>query len=85
MHSRYCEIDCEAIGPVIDWCYENLNMDIEDIDQMLYEESFYKVPRAEKVEQTKLFDNKEGVYKDSKQSKTKKTNKSTKSKKKAKK
>lgn len=85
MHSRYCEIDCEAIAPVLDWCYENLNMDIEDIDQMLYEESFYKVPRADKVEQTKLFDNKEGVYKDSKKSKTKKTNKSTKSKKKAKK
>ena len=33
--------------------------------------------------QTKLFDNKEGVYKNSKKSKTKKTNKSTKSKKKA--
>ena len=69
----------------MDWCYENLNMDDEDIDQMLYEEAFYKVPRVEKVEQPKLFDNKEGVYKNSKKSKTKKTNKSTKSKKKAKK
>ena len=82
VYSRYCEIDCESVSPVLDWCYANLNMDDADIDQMLYEESLYRGKRAP-VEQTKLFDNKEGVYKNSKKSKTKKTNKSTKSKKKA--
>lgn len=83
--SRYCEIECESIPEVMDWCYENLDMSEDEMDMLVYSESFWNVPRVpEEVEQPKLFDNKEGVYKtkSNKKSKTKKTKKSTKSKKK---
>ena len=58
-------------------------MDDRDIDMLMHEEMLIQIPSAEVIDQPKLFDNKEGVYKNSKKSKTKKTNKSTKSKKKA--
>jgi len=83
IYSRYCEINCEAISPVMDWCYENLNLSDDQIDQMLYEESFYKVTRTAEVEQPQLFEQPQS--KPSKAKKSKKTNKQAKSKTKARK
>ena len=36
IYGRYCEYNCESIDIVLDWCYANLQMEPEDIDEMMY-------------------------------------------------